>query len=316
MNRAWIITTIALLVWLATGCAEGTMTVDPEELSVGDDAGVDAFSQDTHAPDDTGTSSDTDPDPGDTGDDCCSPGDVECAGDGEYIECIADDDNCGHWTDPLTCSSDTVCDPSIDAGDPCVDACTDDHPDHGEPCSTGVGVCENEGTNTCEDGLLVCDAEAGEPEPKQCNGRDSNCDGEVDSEGICGPCEDDEFAPDNFSNTGAAELSVGTTHDDLTLCDNEDAGASQNWFYLGEIDEVHVHLQWEELYGPLGLDIYTADSAGAAPSWHADAGTDDSELSHSESLEPGTATYARVFFRAAEDDKPPAGAPYSIAHDD
>lgn len=319
---------IATFFIATAGCAEGTLDTSgndgEQDAGITDDTGPSFDDTGTDPdPDDTGNGGDDpedagngdDPEDADNGDedvDCCDPDAVQCSTSSQYIQCVADSDGCGQWQAPEPCPDNTYCDSDIDAGDPCVPTCSSDHPDYGSSCTAGDGVCEETGSMTCEGGELVCDATPGDPEPQQCDGQDNNCDGEVDSDGICGPCVDDSFAPDNHSSLGAADLFVGDSLDDLTLCDNQESSDSDNWFYLGYVSSFEVVLDWEEIHGPLGLDFYATTSSSASPGWLADAGTASSQLSYSHNFSSPHYTYARVRFRT--DDKPPAGTPYSIEH--
>ncbi len=47
-------------------------------------------------------------------------------------------------------------------------------------CERGVGACQRVGRSRCVDGRLTCDAVAGQPSPELCDGRDNDCDGQVD----------------------------------------------------------------------------------------------------------------------------------------
>ncbi len=240
---------------------------------------------------------------------CCTPDTLECVSDDQYRECDPIGDFCGNWTDPLDCPAGQTCNSDAEPGQhPCQAECSEDHPDFGSPCTVGVGVCEREGTyNACDGDHFICDAEPGLPEEKECNGLDSNCDGEVDSQGICdnGSCDEDQFGPENHGYQGAPDLDVGDTLDDLVLCDNDAEVRSQNWFSLGETQTIDVVLEWEE--SSLELDIHL----GSFPQVHADAGTGAGMVTYQETLEEEEHVFVRV--RYSIDDKPSTGAPYSIS---
>jgi hypothetical protein len=62
----------------------------------------------------------------------------------------------------------------------------------GEPCDTGQpGICAD-GTLQCKNGSLVCIQNLG-PKPEVCNGRDDDCDGEIDEGDVCPKCTSGEF---------------------------------------------------------------------------------------------------------------------------
>jgi hypothetical protein len=51
----------------------------------------------------------------------------------------------------------------------------------GLACAAGVGACSQAGVQICgPEGGVVCDARPGAPEDERCNGRDDNCDGQID----------------------------------------------------------------------------------------------------------------------------------------
>ena len=307
MYRHTVIIIAAFAIAFA-GCAEGSIETstsnqdEEEDVGIPDDAG--------DPPEDTGGD-----DPTDTGDDveldCCDPGAIQCSGDDQYIECVEVEEDCGAWNPPTSCPDNFLCDSDIDAGDPCVfdddDACSSEHPEYGEPCSVGQGVCEEDGTLTCEGDDIVCSATPGDPEPKECNGRDSNCDGTVDSEGIC-DCDEDQFGGDNTSTSSAADLSSGQTLSNLTLCPDEE----ENWFYLGVVTSVDVTLDWEEQFGPLGIDLHAAMYEGGDPFESKSTKTGSSSVTITFAYADPTHAYVRVSFET--NDIPEAGTPFSISN--
>ncbi len=302
------------LIFTLLACAEGTLHVDQVDPPDNEEEPQ----TDTGITSDTGTTFDTGGE--DTGTECCSPtDDVQCSDSDTYIECVDDGDGCAQWSDPVSCPTDHLCNDDVVSGDPCEPEilCDEDHPDFGQACTAGLGICENSGTNICSsDGTAIeCGATPGDPEPKQCNGEDSNCDGTVDSEGVCGPCIDDDFAPENFVIQNAAPLNVGDTHADLVLCDNQNAGASShNWFSLGQTSSIDITLQWEEVQGTLGMDLWTSTGAPTDRVYHASAGSDSNQLTHQETLSSTVHVFARVFFWP-DTTKPPAGTPYTLSRD-
>ncbi|MGK0361595.1 MAG: hypothetical protein ACI9U2_003913, partial [Bradymonadia bacterium] len=76
------------------------------------------------------------------------------------------------------------------------DGQTDEDFDVGAACTVGRGECASSGASVCNargDGLL-CNADAGQAQEEQCDGRDNDCDGAVDEDardanacGVCAP---------------------------------------------------------------------------------------------------------------------------------
>ncbi|MCA9519472.1 MAG: VWA domain-containing protein [Myxococcales bacterium] len=51
----------------------------------------------------------------------------------------------------------------------------------GQTCTVGVGECQRTGTYICQGDAVVCSVTAGEPSEEICDGKDNNCDGEIDN---------------------------------------------------------------------------------------------------------------------------------------
>ncbi len=109
---------------------------------------------------------------------CRQVGRTACSEDGLELRCdapvpVVDFERCGDEVD-------NDCDGEIDEGF-----------DVGGPCEVGVGDCAVDGTTECSpDRLrLVCLAgdEPGEPTEEACDGRDNDCDGDVDEPPACAP---------------------------------------------------------------------------------------------------------------------------------
>ncbi len=175
--------------------------------------------------------------PGNT--EICDNVDNDC--DGEIDE-GCDDDGDGHCDAAMVCSSEveaialceTGCDDCDDDNadvnpgatetcnsidDNCVDG-IDEGFGVGESCVAGEGECQSIGVQVCQaDGAgVLCDAELGDENVEVCDGRDNDCDGEVD-EGFdlgeactvgIGACESEPGAlvclPDGTAGCDAAPL--------------------------------------------------------------------------------------------------------------
>ena len=301
-----------------TGSGEPTNTTNTTPDAGFDDAGQDPTPTPDAGPSEPADTGDQDPE--DTGGedpvDCCTLGDIECD-DTNYRVCEEVSPGCGGWSTYSACPNNQVCNPSSAMYPPCTSSCGPDTPNYNDQCTVGVGACQSTGYLQCgDDDQLQCSASPRDPEPKQCNGIDSNCDGTVDSMGICEPCVDDSYAPDNYVSETAPLINPGQTLSGLVLCDNGDPGlASHNFFYLGELSVIDVELDWDDAYDELALDLWFAFEANAAFGervylGHAPYGSPPNR--YFEDLgDDSVHIYARVFFNS---DPPPSGIPFSITH--
>ena len=68
--------------------------------------------------------------------------------------------------------------------DDCDGDVDEDVPKLGDECTSGQGTCKVEGTVVCksDDPGTTCDAQPGSPVAETCDGKDNDCDGEVDEE--------------------------------------------------------------------------------------------------------------------------------------
>ncbi len=120
--------------------------------------------------------------PSDAGGDC-SVGDGACLAHGTE-RCIAGALRCdaapGQPVDESCNGVDDDCDGVVD----------DDPAEVGLACVGGLGACAAVGAIACADGLPRCDAVEGVPDTEQCNGRDDDCDGQVDEDAadVGSPC--------------------------------------------------------------------------------------------------------------------------------
>jgi len=77
-----------------------------------------------------------------------------------------------------------------DSKDNDCDAGTQDGSDEAwylQPTSCGVGECAAAGQWICQNGVQVDTCTPGTPTAEICDGKDNDCDGEVDEGGVCGP---------------------------------------------------------------------------------------------------------------------------------
>jgi hypothetical protein len=100
---------------------------------------------------------------------CRRNGVVVCSGNGLAVECNA-----------VAASPATELCNGLD--DDCNGVIDDTFPDKGKVCFSGIGECRSAGVFVCSgNGLsLECDAVAGTPVTELCNGRDDNCNGQID----------------------------------------------------------------------------------------------------------------------------------------
>jgi len=107
---------------------------------------------------------------------------VKANGDNALIT-LEDEDE---YTSP---STSTECTPEVCNGrdDDCDTETDEDFTDLGDVCSVGVGECENSGTMVCkaDETDTECSASEGEPSEEVCDGKDNDCDGETDEDGVC-----------------------------------------------------------------------------------------------------------------------------------
>ena len=126
--------------------------------------------------------------------------------------CLAGTGECQHEGQQI-CAEDflgVICDaiPGEPVGETCnhrdddCDGDTDEGLGVGDPCDVGQGACLNMGHRICVEDAVAgqsqtrCDVDPGVPSPELCNGRDDDCDDEVDEDfpDLGQPCVDESGA--------------------------------------------------------------------------------------------------------------------------
>jgi hypothetical protein len=94
--------------------------------------------------------------------------------------CVAGNQTCnnGQWG---PCTGNTA--PTTEVCDGKDNNCNGqtDEGTSGGTCTNGTGACQRNGTLICKGAKLECNAVPGNPSPEICDGKDNNCDGQVDN---------------------------------------------------------------------------------------------------------------------------------------
>lgn len=113
----------------------------------------------------------------------CPPGLTNC--DGVCRDTAVNADHCG--TCGNVCPAGEMCRSGVCVACTCAQACPSGQTSCGgtcvtlgQPCATGLtGEC-NAGATTCQNGAVVC-SPIYSPRPETCNGKDDDCDGNIDN---------------------------------------------------------------------------------------------------------------------------------------
>jgi len=130
---------------------------------------------------------------------------------------------CEHTVDNCVLGQPQECDPFEGADEEKCDGLDNDcdgSPDEnfpvGQPCVEGLGQCADEGERVCsDDGLgTVCSAEVGKPQLELCDGKDNDCDGDVDEDfGVGDECTN------GVGECASSGIEVCSANGIETICD-------------------------------------------------------------------------------------------------
>lgn len=135
--------------------------------------------------------------------------------------CNAIDDDCDGVVDPPDASLCTISGQSCDAGrcacpgtqSVCGNGCAN----VGESCAVGMGGCVGQGTFICDGGAVQCTAMLPTPTTEVCDGRDNDCDGQVD-EGTRVTCYADPDDDNVRSNSTSSQQCFDTARAMFGYC--------------------------------------------------------------------------------------------------
>jgi hypothetical protein len=133
--------------------------------------------------------------------------------------------------------------------DDCDGSIDEDFPDKGQACSVGKGACEQSSTYICKNNGsgVRCPVNAGSPQAETCNGKDDDCDGQIDNNltavqlcskrvGVCAGNKAQRCENGSWTPCGAREYGPDYEVDEKT-CDGKDNDCD------GTIDE-NVTTRW------------------------------------------------------------------------
>lgn len=128
--------------------------------------------------------------------------------------------DCGAVPNELCDGEDNDCDGDVD------EALTAD------ACTVGVGACRNTGIEVCQNGQYQCNVSPSQPQTEVCDGRDNDCDGQIDGPGLCDElCNGQDEDEDGLIDEGVLNACGACGEVPAELCNGQDDDCD------GQIDE-------------------------------------------------------------------------------
>jgi hypothetical protein len=227
------------------------------------------------------------------------------------------------------CSA-TAGSPGVEHCGDAIDSDCDGNPSNGfeaigQPCQSGTGACAVSGQYVCDpldSTQLSCQA-SGQPVGSReiCDGVDNDCDTQVDEEGVCFACFDDEWEPQNTGSSTTISLDPGQSRSGVLCGTLGSTPADGDWFFLGTWStSFSTIIELSQPWGANGVGQTWADvdvdffcGSGWLTAMHAGAANDSITISGN--YGGLCSNGARVTMRAyvlSSITQPSSGTPYTL----